>query len=175
MSDTILKWHIYLQLSTLPLPQLWSALFFFMLYTLGLDSSMCMIESVSTFVVDSAPTTLRSRKTLVTLAICIVFFLASIVFACDAATHLVDIIDYYCGGPSLIWGVFLEAGMVAFFYGVQTFVNDLVEITRSKALGRAWPLFYFVYYFVTPASLALVRLSYWVIFNLYHFTMFSRS
>ena len=71
--------------------------------------------------------------------------------------------------------VLLEAVMVAFFYGVQTFIDDLVEITRSKALGRAWPLFYFVYYFVTPASLALVRLSYWVIFNLYHFTMFSRS
>ena len=97
----ILKWHIYLQLSTLPLPQLWSALFFFMLYTLGLDSSMCMIESVSTFVVDSAPATLRSKKTLVTLAICIVFFLASIVFACDAATHLVDIIGDHFGPEGL--------------------------------------------------------------------------
>ena len=129
---------------------------------------MCMIESVSTFVVDSAPTTLRSRKTLVTLAICIVFFLASIVFACDAATYLVDLIDYYCGGPSLIWVGFLEAVMVAFFYGVHTFINDLVEITRSKALGRAWPLFYCVYYFVTPASLALVRLSYWVSFIILH-------
>ena len=64
--------------------------------------------------------------------------------------------------------VFLEAVMVAFFYGVQTFINDLVEITRSKALGRAWPLFYCVYYFVTPASLALVRLSCWVIFIILH-------
>ena len=73
------------KVSTLPLPQLWSALFFFMLWTLGLDSSMCMIESVSTFVVESAPSRLRSKKTLVTLAICIVFFLASIFFACDAA------------------------------------------------------------------------------------------
>ena len=60
----IVKLHIYLQLSTLPLPQLWSALFFFMLYTLGLDSSMCMIESVSTFVVDSAPTTTKRGQAL---------------------------------------------------------------------------------------------------------------
>ena len=73
-------------MSTLPLPQLWSALFFFMLWTLGLDSSMVMIESVSTFVVESAPPgMLQSKKTLVTLAICIIYLLASIFFACDAA------------------------------------------------------------------------------------------
>ena len=162
-------------MSTLPLPQLWSALFFFMLWTLGLDSSMCMIESVSTFFVESAPGRLRAKKTLVTLAICIVFFLASIFFACDAArffshfdqllyqllllSYLIDLIDIYCGGPSLIWVVFLEAIMVAFFYGVPTFINDLVEITRSEALGRARPLFKIVYYLLTPAALAGVRFS----------------
>ena len=48
--------------------------------------------------------------------------------------------------------------MVAFFYGVPTFINDLVEITRSEAVGRAWPLFYLVYYFLTPATLAGVLL-----------------
>ena len=161
------------KVSTLPLPQLWSALFFFMLWTLGLDSSMCMIESVSTFVVESAPSRLRSKKTLVTLAICIVFFLASIFFACDAArffydfdqllyhlllllSYLIDLIDTYCGGPSLIWVVFLEAVMIAFFYGVPNFIKDLVEITRSEAVERAWPLFYLVYCFVCPAALALV-------------------
>ena len=80
MADSIFK------VSTLPLPQLWSALFFFMLWTLGLDSSMCMVESVSTFVVDSCPATLRTKKTLVTFVICIIFFVASIFFACDNAT-----------------------------------------------------------------------------------------
>ena len=47
--------------------------------------------------------------------------------------------------------------MVAFFYGVPTFINDLVEITRSEAVGRAWPLFYLVYYFLTPGALAMVK------------------
>ena len=48
-------------------------------------------------------------------------------------SYLIDLIDTYCGGPSLIWVVSLE---VAFFYGVPTFINDLVEITRSEAVGR---------------------------------------
>ena len=49
--------------------------------------------------------------------------------------------------------------MIAFFYGVPTFINDLVEITRSEALGRLRPLFYIVYYLLTPAALAGVRFS----------------
>ena len=53
--------------------------------------------------------------------------------------------------------VFLEAIMVAFFYGVPTFIDDLVEITRSEAVGRAWPIFYLVYYFLTPGALAMVK------------------
>ena len=71
-------------------------------------------------------------------------------------SYLLELIDTYYGGPSLIWVVFLEAVMIAFFYGVPTFINDLVEITRSEAIGRAWPLFYLVYCFVCPAALALV-------------------
>ena len=70
-----------LQLSTLPLPQLWSVLFFLMLITLGIDSSMCMIEAISTFVIDSAPR-LYSHKTLVTFAICAALFVLSLPFAC---------------------------------------------------------------------------------------------
>ena len=71
-------------------------------------------------------------------------------------SYLIDVFDLYCGGVSLIWVVFLEAIMVAFFYGVPTFINDLVEITRSEAVARAWPLFYLVYYFLTPVALAVV-------------------
>ena len=70
-------------------------------------------------------------------------------------SYIVDLIDVYYGGPTLIWVAFLEAVMVAFFYGVPTFVNDLVEITRSEALARSWPVFYLFYYFLTPAALTV--------------------
>jgi SNF family Na+-dependent transporter len=72
-----------LQVGSLPLPQLWSVLFFFMLVTLGLDSSMCLVEAVSTFLVDSAPR-LRARKTLVTLSVCLLFLLCSLPLASTA-------------------------------------------------------------------------------------------
>jgi len=139
-------------LSTLPLPQLWSILFFLMLITLGIDSSMCMIEAISTFVIDSAPR-LRSRKTLVTLAICVTLFVLSLPFACPGGFWLLNLLDVYFAGPNLIWVAFLEAVMIAFAYGVATFVEDLVEMTRLAGLRRAAPLFYVFYYVLTPGAL----------------------
>ena len=155
------------------MPQLWSALFFFMLWTLGLDSSMCLIDSATSFIIDSYPEKFQTKRTLVTLVFCIVCFLISVPLACDNArcalshlmtsfitvllSHIVDLIDHYYAGPTLIYIVFLEVVMIAVFYGVPTFINDLVEITRSEALGRLRPLFYIVYYFLTPAALAGVR------------------
>ncbi|CAC5374825.1 Sodium- and chloride-dependent neutral and basic amino acid transporter B(0+),Sodium-dependent proline transporter,Sodium- and chloride-dependent glycine transporter 2,Sodium- and chloride-dependent glycine transporter 1 [Mytilus coruscus] len=42
-------------LSNLPLPQLWSVLFFFMLFTLGLDSEFALLETVLTCIQDEFP------------------------------------------------------------------------------------------------------------------------
>ena len=72
-------------------------------------------------------------------------------------SYLITLLDKYCANPSLIWVVLLEAIMLAIFYGLPTFIDDLVEITRSAALDRAWPLFYVFYYFLTPGALAAVK------------------
>ena len=42
-------------ISLLPLPQLWAVLFFFMLYTLGLDSEFALLETVLTGFYDMFP------------------------------------------------------------------------------------------------------------------------
>ncbi|KAK3599570.1 hypothetical protein CHS0354_035809 [Potamilus streckersoni] len=46
-------------LSNMPIPQLWSILFFFMLFTLGLDSEFAMLETTLTCLQDEYP---RLRK-----------------------------------------------------------------------------------------------------------------
>ena len=45
----------------MPLAPLWSILFFFMLFTLGLDSQFAMVETVTTAVLDQYPK-LREKK-----------------------------------------------------------------------------------------------------------------
>ena len=54
-----------------------AVLFFFMLYTLGLDSEFALLETVLTGFYDMFPRT-RRYKTWLTLAACVVCFLISI-------------------------------------------------------------------------------------------------
>ncbi len=61
-------------ISHLPLPQLWSVLFFFMLFTLGLDSEFALLETVLTAIYDSFPKT-RGWKPVVCFLVCSACFL----------------------------------------------------------------------------------------------------
>ncbi len=58
----------------LAVPQLWSVLFFFMLFTLGLDSEFALLETVLTGVYDSFPK-MRKYKTIVCLVACCICYL----------------------------------------------------------------------------------------------------
>ena len=53
-------------LSRLPIPALWSILFFIMLFFLGLDSEFALLETVLTAVYDGFPK-LRNHKVLILL------------------------------------------------------------------------------------------------------------
>ena len=57
----------------LPLPQLWSFLFFFMLLTLGLDSQFASLENVQTAITDVWPQT-RRYKVFVAAGLCTIMF-----------------------------------------------------------------------------------------------------
>lgn len=61
-------------LARLPLPWLWSVLFFFMLFFLGLDSEFALLETALTAVYDGVPK-LRNHKVKVTLVSCIACYL----------------------------------------------------------------------------------------------------
>ena len=105
-----------------------------------------------------------------TLAICLLMFLLSLPLASTAGrsvlpapcrlspalpSHIIDLIDHYVN-LALILVVFLEAVMIM-VYSVGSFMDDLTEITRSPAVRRASPVFYFFYYFLIPAALGVVR------------------
>ena len=60
--------------SLLPLSQLWSVLFFFMLFTLGLDSEFALLETILTAIYDTFPK-MRQHKAKVCFAACAVCYL----------------------------------------------------------------------------------------------------
>lgn len=58
----------------MPFSPLWSILFFFMLFTLGLDSQFAMVETITTAIMDQFPI-LRRRKWAVVGTVCFLLFL----------------------------------------------------------------------------------------------------
>ena len=64
-------------LSRLAVPQLWSVMFFFMLFLLGIDSEFALLETVLTCIYDSAPK-LKKYKPVCTFLICSSCFLISL-------------------------------------------------------------------------------------------------
>lgn len=71
----------------LAVPQLWAVLFFFMMFTLGLDSEFALLETVLTGVYDMFPKT-RSHKTVVCLIACCVCYLLRFVLYGNATSNV---------------------------------------------------------------------------------------
>ena len=63
-------------------PQLWSALFFFMLFTLGIGSSVAQIETILTSIKDEF-TSLHRRKEILALIACSLFCLLGLPLVTD--------------------------------------------------------------------------------------------
>ena len=59
------------------LPQLWSVLFFIMLYTLGIGGSIALVETILTCIRDEF-TQLRTKKSILALIACIFLCLCGI-------------------------------------------------------------------------------------------------
>ncbi|XP_045164528.1 sodium- and chloride-dependent glycine transporter 1-like [Mercenaria mercenaria] len=110
--------------TNLPAPPFWSILFFFMLITLGLDSQFAMVETVLTGCMDQVPV-LRQFKTFVILVICAIFFLLGLPLTCSGGMYLLQILDNFVGGWTLLIIGFAENMAIAYCYGVPRFCKDL--------------------------------------------------
>ncbi|KAL4234969.1 hypothetical protein ACF0H5_006610 [Mactra antiquata] len=75
-------------ITKLPIPQIWSVLFFLMLIALGIDSEFGVFETLSSGLLDTFPK-LRKRKILVTGCLCILLFLSDLPFTTNVLTDFV--------------------------------------------------------------------------------------
>nr|XP_026691008.1 sodium-dependent proline transporter-like [Ciona intestinalis] len=138
----------------LPVPQLWSILFFFMLLTLGLDSQFAMLETVVTGFIDEFPTLLRKRKMHFTLFIAVVAFLLGILLVTEGGMYWFNLYNFYSAyygllALSLVMCLAINWGYGFFFTYRWRFNTDI------KLMLGFEPNWYFkgAWMFVTPAAL----------------------
>jgi len=102
-------------LSTLPGGIHWVRLLFLNLILLGIDSAFSIVEGIVTVVHDTSYHKDRP-KWMIVLGICVIGFLASLLYATDAGLFFLDTIDYYINFMMLIIG-FLETFSAGWIYG----------------------------------------------------------
>ncbi|XP_071096648.1 sodium- and chloride-dependent GABA transporter 1-like [Haliotis cracherodii] len=135
-------------LAQLPVPQLWSFIFFIMLIMLALDSIFSAAETVITAIVDEFRFLLKWRL-LVTAVYCSVSFLAGLVLTTEGGVYVFQLLDWYLFSIFLIFCGFMECVVVSWIYGVDRFSDDI-----QMMIGRPAPLFFKITWcYVTPAML----------------------
>ncbi|XP_046583688.1 sodium- and chloride-dependent glycine transporter 1-like [Haliotis rubra] len=138
----------------LPMPQVWSFLFFLVLLTAGLDSQFMNIEVLTTAMVDKYPAALTKRRHLVTAGVCGISFLLGIVLCTEGGPYIYQLLDWYLGALSILLFCTMECLAVVWIYGLKQFSKD-IEMMIGKPLATPFKI---LWAFVLPAVLLAVLL-----------------
>ncbi|KAK6476420.1 sodium-dependent serotonin transporter-like [Huso huso] len=130
-------------------------IFFMMVIALGLDSTFGGLEAIITAVMDEYPQYLFKRRELFVLGLVIVCFMGSLSTLTHGGAYVVQLLETFGAGCSIIAVVFLEAIAVSWFYGIQRFSND-VKAMLGFAPGIFWKVCWVA---ISPAFLAYIIVS----------------
>ncbi|XP_072836596.1 sodium-dependent noradrenaline transporter [Pogona vitticeps] len=138
-------------ISTLNGSTFWAIVFFIMLLTLGIDSSMGGMEAVITGLADDFQILKRRRK-LFTFCVSFSTFLLALFCITNGGIYVLTLLDTFAAGTSILFAVLMEAIGVSWFYGVDRFSEDIQRMMGFKP-GLYWRL---CWKFVSPAFLLFV-------------------
>jgi len=147
----------------MPVPQLWSFLFFFMLITLGLDSQFTMTETLTTAVMDQYPN-LRAHKGKVVIGASVLGFILGLSMCSRGGVFMFELINWYSASWGLLICAIVELVIVSWAYGFKRFLSNIEEM----GIWIPPPMkFYWIgtWAFITPIVLAFVLLMTFVQFS----------
>ena len=126
----------------MPLPPLFSALFFIMLTTLGIDTQFIAVESLVIAAVEEWPS-LRPRKSLVVVCLCALFFVSNLSMCVDGGVLVFALVEHYAFSFSLFALVLLQTVAVGWVFGAERLLKHMqhdMGIAMPPALYQYWRL-----------------------------------
>ncbi|XP_064609969.1 sodium- and chloride-dependent GABA transporter 3-like [Liolophura sinensis] len=114
----------------MPIPHLWAALFFILVFFLGIDSAFGMIKTFTSGLFDMYPTTLGRYKVLVTLGICMASYLSGLIFVTKGGMYWFQLFDWYLCFFALMLVALLECLVVSYIYGIERFLRNVREMLK---------------------------------------------
>ncbi|XP_078520700.1 sodium- and chloride-dependent creatine transporter 1 [Lissotriton helveticus] len=133
----------------MPVAPLWSALFFFMLLVLGLDSQFVGVEGFITAILDLLPTryNFRFQREVAVGLCCTLMFFIDLSMLTEGGMYVFQLFDYYsASGMTLLWQAFWQCVVIAWVYGADRFMDDV-----ARMIGyRPFPWMKWCWSFITP-------------------------
>ncbi|XP_071094125.1 sodium-dependent serotonin transporter-like [Haliotis cracherodii] len=126
----------------------WAIIFFFMLITLGLDTTFGGLEAIITGILDEWPV-LRKRRELFVAGLIFFCFLGGLVTTTYGGIYVIQLFDTYGAPISILLVVFLEAAAVSWIYGTKRFSQD-IEAMLGAPPGPFWRI---TWTFISPVFL----------------------
>ncbi|XP_071946467.1 sodium- and chloride-dependent glycine transporter 1-like [Antedon mediterranea] len=148
-------------LALLPGSQIWAFLFFFMLFTLGLDSEFAMMETVISAINDVLPPKQRKWKPLLTFVCCALGFILGLPCVTRGGMYVFQLMDWYSAGFSLMVIAIVFCCVISYLYGTGRFLDEIKVMVgfRPRIYWRAcWMI-------VTPVLLIAI-----IVFTFVYYT-----
>ncbi|XP_072450899.1 sodium- and chloride-dependent neutral and basic amino acid transporter B(0+)-like isoform X1 [Chiloscyllium punctatum] len=139
----------------LPWAPLWSVLFFFMLFTLGVDTSFGGLETVLTALQDQFPTLLRSKRLLLTAGVCSLFYLVGLLCVTQAGIYWLNFVDHYATDWILFITALLQLIGLSWIYGINRFIKD-IEMMIGERTWLFWLWWRICWILISPCLLVAV-------------------
>jgi NSS family neurotransmitter:Na+ symporter len=121
-------------LSLMPFPWLFSALFFLMLLSLGIDSAFSLIEAIDAAILDKQKQIDIPR---VSLWVCLAGLIAGIVYTTRAGLYFLDIVDHFVTNYNLMLVGICQSMLAGWIYGAEKLRRYINEVSDWQ-VGKWW-------------------------------------
>nr|XP_053649623.1 sodium-dependent nutrient amino acid transporter 1-like [Cherax quadricarinatus] len=130
-------------------PQLFSVMFFLMLFTLGLGTASALINSITTIICDDFP---HLKKQIATVSVCTAGFYLGLFYATPQGQFVLELVNHYGGGFIVFVLMIVEIVGVHWVYGVNNFCRD-IDFMLGRKTGLFWKI---SWAFLIPLLLSVV-------------------
>ncbi|XP_041638581.1 sodium- and chloride-dependent neutral and basic amino acid transporter B(0+)-like [Cheilinus undulatus] len=144
-------------LAKLPISTLWSILFFFMLFIIGLDSQFAQLEVVTTCLCDAFPELFKSKRPLLTIVSVSILYLLGLPCVTRAGIYWVTLMDQFIASWVLLFLALFEIIAIIYIYGGKNFIED-IEMMIGKKGFCFWVWWRACWYFISPCIILVILL-----------------
>jgi len=136
-------------LSLMPLPTVFSIIFFLTLVSLAIDSAFSLVEAISTVISDRIE---NAKREIIAAIVCLLGFVAGIVYTTGAGLYFLDIVDHFITNFSLVAVGILECIIIGWIFGAKR-LREFFNTVSDFKIGVWWDI---SIKFITPIVLIVI-------------------